>query len=69
MARDGHLNLRIKSELRAKLEQLAAADRRTLSGYVEKLLDEHVANAAAMKTPRKGERRRQARKAEHHDIR
>lgn len=45
MARDGHLHLRIRSELRATLERLAAADRRSLSSYVEKLLEEHAASA------------------------
>jgi hypothetical protein len=46
MTRDGHLHLRIRIELRTTLERLAAADRRSLSGYVEKLLEVHVANAA-----------------------
>jgi hypothetical protein len=55
MARDGHLRLRITTELRAKLASLAAADRRTLSNYVEKLLEENVSAAmAAKKTSRKG---------------
>ncbi len=55
MARDGHLHLRIRSELRATLERLAAADRRSLSGYVEKVLEEHAASTLApKKAPRKG---------------
>jgi predicted HicB family RNase H-like nuclease len=59
MARDGHLHLRITSELRAKLEQLAAADKRTLSAYVEKLLEEHAANTTTAKDmpPRRRHRR------------
>jgi hypothetical protein len=60
MARDGHLHLRIRAELRAKLARVAATDKRTLSNYVEKLLDEHVANATAVKKapPKGGERQR-----------
>ena len=45
LARDVHLHLRIKSDLRATLERLAAADRRSLSSYVEKVLEEHAASA------------------------
>ena len=42
MARSAHLNLRVRPTLKAKLEQLAKQDRRTLSAYVEKLLEDHV---------------------------
>jgi predicted HicB family RNase H-like nuclease len=39
MVRNAQLNLRIKPELKAKLYKLAKQDRRTLSAYVEKVLD------------------------------
>jgi hypothetical protein len=42
MVRETSVNVRITRELRAKLEKLAAEDKRSLSGYVEKLLREHV---------------------------
>jgi predicted transcriptional regulator len=34
--------LRVRPALKAKLEKLAKEDRRTLSAYVEKLLEDHV---------------------------
>jgi hypothetical protein len=37
-----HMNLRVRPALKAKLEKLAKEDRRTLSAYVEKLLEDHV---------------------------
>jgi hypothetical protein len=49
MARNAQLNLRIRPALKAKLEKLAKQDRRTLSAYVEKVLDEHVRNASSRK--------------------
>ena len=42
MARDAQLNLRVRPTLKGKLEKLAKQDRRTLSAYVEKLLEDHV---------------------------
>jgi predicted HicB family RNase H-like nuclease len=42
MARDTSINVRVAADLRAKLEQLAADDKRSLSGYVLKVLLEHV---------------------------
>ena len=42
MARNAQLNLRVRALLKAKLERLAKQDRRTLSAYVEKLLEDHV---------------------------
>jgi hypothetical protein len=35
--------------LKAKLKKLVKQDRRTLSAYVEKVLDEHVESACARK--------------------
>jgi hypothetical protein len=49
MARNAQLNLRIRPALKAKLEKLAKQDRRTLSAYVEKVLDEHVESASSRK--------------------
>ena len=45
MARTAQMNLRVRPTLKAKLEKLAKEDRRTLSAYVEKLLEDHVKNA------------------------
>ena len=45
MARSAHMNLRVRPALKAKLEKLAKKDRRTLSAYVEKLLEDHVKSA------------------------
>ena len=42
MSRIAQINLRVRPSLKAKLEKLAKQDRRTLSAYVEKLLDDHV---------------------------
>ena len=42
MARSAQMNLRVRPALKAKLEKLAKKDRRTLSAYVEKLLEDHV---------------------------
>ena len=36
------MNLRIGPSLKAKLEKLAEQERRTLSAYVEKLLEDYV---------------------------
>ena len=36
------INLSVRPSLKAKLEKLAKQDRRTLSAYVEKLLEDHV---------------------------
>jgi hypothetical protein len=41
MARNAQLNLRVRPALKATLEKLAKEDRRTLSAYVEKLLEDH----------------------------
>ena len=42
MSRIAQINLRVRPSLKAKLEKLAKQDRRTLSAYVEMLLDDHV---------------------------
>ena len=46
MARSAQMNLRVRPTLKAKLEKLAKEDRRTLSAYVEKLLEDHVKSAS-----------------------
>jgi predicted DNA-binding protein len=56
MVRNAQLNLRIKLELKAKLEKLAKQDRRTLSAYVEKVLDEHVESTSSRKKHLKRDR-------------
>ena len=46
MARSAQMNLRVRPVLKAKLEKLAKEDRRTLSAYVEKLLEDYVKSAS-----------------------
>ena len=46
------IGVRMESELREKLEKLATEDRRTLSGYILKVLQDHVAERE--KPKRKG---------------
>jgi hypothetical protein len=45
MARNAQVNLRVRPSLKAKLEKLAKEDRRTLSAYIENLLEDHVKSA------------------------
>jgi hypothetical protein len=50
--------IRLEPVLRAKLQALADADRRTLSNYILKILDEHAQQAAKPdRTPMKGHKR------------
>ena len=56
MARNAQLNLRVRPTLKAKLEKLAKEDRRSLSAYVEKLLEDHIRSAPTALEHR-GERR------------
>jgi predicted DNA-binding protein len=49
MARNAHLNLRVRPVLKAKLEKLAKQDRRTVSAYVEKVLEDHVEGVAQLR--------------------
>jgi hypothetical protein len=42
VSRIAQINLRVRPSLKAKLEKLAKQDRRTLSSYVEMLLEDHV---------------------------
>lgn len=44
------LALRVRPGLKAKLQELADRDRRSLSNYVEIVLEGHVAQAPAGKT-------------------
>jgi hypothetical protein len=46
MDRSTQINLRVRPALKAKLEKLAKEDRRTLSAYVEKLLEDHAKSAS-----------------------
>jgi mRNA-degrading endonuclease RelE of RelBE toxin-antitoxin system len=52
MARNAHLNLRVRPTLKAQLEKLAKEDRRTLSAYIEKLLEDHVEGASQVSAKR-----------------
>jgi predicted transcriptional regulator len=40
------MTIRIRPELKAKLEKLAEQDGRTISNYVERALDQHVEQAS-----------------------
>jgi hypothetical protein len=42
MTKSAVVNIRLEPSLKADLEKLAAADNRTLSGYIELLLRQHV---------------------------
>ncbi len=42
MKKDTSVNVRLTSELREKLQELADADGRKLSNYIERLLTAHV---------------------------
>jgi hypothetical protein len=42
------MNLRVRPALKAQLEKLAKKDRRTLSAYIEKLLEDHVKSVSQM---------------------
>jgi hypothetical protein len=53
MARNAQLNLRVRPALKAKLEKLAKEDRRTLSAYVEKFLEDHIEDAFRVSVERK----------------
>ena len=53
MARNAHLNLRVRPTLKTRLEKIAKEDRRTLSAYVEKLLEDHVKSAFQVPKARK----------------
>jgi uncharacterized protein (DUF1778 family) len=46
------INLRVDTEIKALAVRAAAADRRTLTSYIEKLIEDDVAK----RRPRKGER-------------
>jgi hypothetical protein len=46
--------------LKAKLEKHAKKDRRTLSAYVERLLEDHVRSASQVGVERRREARRRA---------
>jgi hypothetical protein len=53
MARNAQLNLRVRPALKAKLEKLAKEDRRTLSAYIEKLLEDHLEGAFQVSVERR----------------
>jgi predicted transcriptional regulator len=42
MKKDASVNVRLTSDLRAKLQDLADADGRTLSNYIERVLNSHA---------------------------
>jgi predicted HicB family RNase H-like nuclease len=45
--RDSRINLRLREDLHLKLAALAHADGRSLSSYVERVLEKHVAELKA----------------------
>ena len=60
MARSAQMNLRVRPALKAKLEKLAKEDRRTLSAYVEKLLEDHIRSASRLGVEHLGEVKRRS---------
>jgi predicted transcriptional regulator len=42
MRRTDPISFRIKAEIKAELERLAKADKRSLSAYIEMALEEHI---------------------------
>jgi hypothetical protein len=50
--RSAPVGLRIRPSLKAALQELAAADKRTVAAYVELVLEEHVASKRRQKTKR-----------------
>jgi predicted transcriptional regulator len=51
MTKDVSVTLRMSQELKNALQRLALEDRRTLSAYIEKLLEDHVAIALQKLAP------------------
>jgi len=51
MAKTVPLSHRLKPELKAELQRLADADRRSLTNYIEVVLEQHVAD---VKSKRRG---------------
>jgi hypothetical protein len=51
-SRDARINIRAKPALRAALAELARQDGRSLSAYVERVLDEHVRSRGERRSPR-----------------
>jgi hypothetical protein len=54
------MNLRVRPTLKARLEKLAREDRRTLSAYVEKLLEDHVRTASRLDVEHLGKGKRRS---------
>ena len=57
MARNAQLNLRVKPALKDQLERLAKEARRTLSAYVEKLLEDYVEGASQVHVKQQKQRK------------
>jgi uncharacterized protein (DUF1778 family) len=51
--KEATINLRVDIELKTTAERAAAADRRTLTSYIEKLIDDDLAARKAVPAPRK----------------
>jgi uncharacterized protein (DUF1778 family) len=51
--KEATINLRVDIELKTAAERAAAADRRTLTSYIEKLIDDDLAARKATPVPRK----------------
>ena len=47
MAREEYLSVRVSAEIKRSLEDLAAADKRSVASYVNILLEEHIKAAKA----------------------
>jgi predicted transcriptional regulator len=50
MRRTSPISFRIKSEIKESLERLAAADKRSLSSYIELALEDHIQRKSSGKS-------------------
>jgi hypothetical protein len=53
MVRAAAISVRVESGVKAAVEKAAAADRRTVASFVEKILIEHLEEHGYLKKPRK----------------
>jgi hypothetical protein len=54
MKKGDPISFRIRADIKATLQELAAADRRSLSSYIELLLEEHI---IAQRTEQRGSKK------------
>lgn len=52
MDKTSKISLRVRPEVREAIERLAQADRRSMSAYIELVLERHAATTKTKPTPR-----------------